>query len=149
MRGQVAQRRLAGGRKLAGVLIEARPQDGWAVLGVGLNLSIAPDQFPTELRGTATSLFGCDAAGDRVDSLPSPLTAAAVLNRQLDRWSAAAGGRILAAWRERDALLGREVAWEGGSGLADGVDDRGRLIVRSPANGRLALAAGEVHLDAA
>src|SRR6476469_564018 len=28
------------GRKLAGVLIEARPQDGWAVIGIGLNLSI-------------------------------------------------------------------------------------------------------------
>jgi BirA family transcriptional regulator, biotin operon repressor / biotin---[acetyl-CoA-carboxylase] ligase len=137
------------GRKLAGVLIEARPQDGWAVLGVGLNLSIAPDQFPTELGGTATSLFGSEAPGEWVDSPPSPLTAAAVLSRQLDRWSAAGAGRILAAWRERDALLGREVAWEGGSGLADGVDDRGRLIVRSAASGRLALAAGEVHLDAA
>ena len=25
------------GRKVAGILIEARPQDGWAVIGVGLN----------------------------------------------------------------------------------------------------------------
>ena len=33
------------GRKLAGVLIESRPQDGWAVIGVGLNLSIAPEEF--------------------------------------------------------------------------------------------------------
>ena len=38
------------GRKLAGVLIEAKPQDGWAVIGVGLNLAIAPDEFPPELR---------------------------------------------------------------------------------------------------
>ena len=45
------------GRKLAGVLIEARPQDGWAVVGVGLNLTIAPADFPPELRETATSLF--------------------------------------------------------------------------------------------
>ncbi|MGN6215789.1 MAG: biotin--[acetyl-CoA-carboxylase] ligase [Solirubrobacterales bacterium] len=42
------------GRKLAGVLIEARPQDSWAVIGIGLNLSIAPDEFPEELRETAT-----------------------------------------------------------------------------------------------
>ena len=46
------------GRKLAGILIEARPQDGWAVIGVGLNLSIARDEFPPELRETAISLFG-------------------------------------------------------------------------------------------
>ncbi|HEX8959350.1 MAG TPA: biotin--[acetyl-CoA-carboxylase] ligase, partial [Solirubrobacterales bacterium] len=30
------------GKKLAGVLIEAKPQEGWAVIGVGLNLTIAP-----------------------------------------------------------------------------------------------------------
>ncbi len=47
---------LLDGRKLAGVLIEARPQDDWAVIGVGLNLTIAPDEFPPELRDTATSL---------------------------------------------------------------------------------------------
>jgi BirA family transcriptional regulator, biotin operon repressor / biotin---[acetyl-CoA-carboxylase] ligase len=44
------------GRKLAGILIEARPQDGWAAIGVGLNLAIAAEEFPAELRETATSL---------------------------------------------------------------------------------------------
>ena len=51
------------GRKLAGILIEARPQDGWAVIGVGLNLTIARDEFPPELRETATSLFGPGKGG--------------------------------------------------------------------------------------
>ncbi len=41
---------LVEGRKLAGILIEARPQDGWAVIGIGLNLTIAPDEFPPDLR---------------------------------------------------------------------------------------------------
>ena len=50
------------GRKLAGILIEARPQDGWAVLGVGLNLTIGADEFPEELRDRAISLFGCPFA---------------------------------------------------------------------------------------
>ncbi len=45
------------GRKLAGILIEARPQEEWAVLGIGLNLTIAEDEFPEELRDRATSLF--------------------------------------------------------------------------------------------
>ena len=56
------------GRKLAGVLIEARPQDGWAVIGVGLNLTIAPDEFPTELRETAISIFGVRRGGSGVAS---------------------------------------------------------------------------------
>ncbi len=41
------------GRKLAGVLIEARPQDGWAVIGIGLNLTISPEEFPPDLRAKA------------------------------------------------------------------------------------------------
>ena len=50
------------GRKLAGILIEARPQDGWAVIGVGLNLTIAPSDFPDDLRDKATSLFPSPSA---------------------------------------------------------------------------------------
>ena len=51
-------------RKLAGVLIEARPPE-WAVIGVGLNLAIADDEFPADLRWPATSLghgVGADEA---------------------------------------------------------------------------------------
>src|SRR5262245_30803876 len=51
-------------RKLSGILIEAKPQDGWAIIGVGLNLSIAPEEFPPDLRHPAISLFG-DAGGTR------------------------------------------------------------------------------------
>ena len=54
---------------------------------------------------------------------------------------------ILSAWRRRDALLGREVGWEDGSGVADGVDDRGSLVVVVPGGDRVALGAGEVHLS--
>ena len=38
------------GKKLAGILVEARPQDGWAVIGIGLNLTISPDEFPPDLQ---------------------------------------------------------------------------------------------------
>jgi BirA family biotin operon repressor/biotin-[acetyl-CoA-carboxylase] ligase len=123
------------GRKLAGVLIEARPQDGWAVIGIGLNLTIEPDEFPPELRETATSLGGISIAA-----------AHAELNGRLAEWLAAEPDEVLAAWRERDALKGREVAWEGGSGVADGVDDRGYLVVVTPGGDRIAVGAGEVHL---
>jgi BirA family biotin operon repressor/biotin-[acetyl-CoA-carboxylase] ligase len=129
-----------GGRKLAGVLIEARPQDGWAVIGVGLNLAIPPEEFPPDLRDTATSLFVPRAHP------PSARLAADVLSRRLDEWVGAEPEDVLAAWRERDALRGREVEWEGGSGVADGVDDRGYLVVVTASGERIAVGAGEVHL---
>ncbi len=51
------------GRKLAGILIETRTQDDWAVLGIGLNLTIAPNEFPPDLRDKAVSLFGSTEQG--------------------------------------------------------------------------------------
>lgn len=144
-------------RKLAGILIEAKPQDRWAVIGVGLNLSIAPDEFPPDLRETAVSLFGSSAGGRGKSrrSLPAvapaglsptPLTAAAVLNRHLACWVEAGRDEILDAWRSRDALRGREVSWDGGSGIADGIEDSGDLVVVAGGGDRLVLGAGEVHL---
>ncbi len=52
---------------------------------------------------------------------------------------------VLEEWRRRDALLGSEVRWDGGAGTAAGVDDDGSLLVDTD-SGRVALAAGEVHL---
>ena len=127
------------GRKLSGILIEAKPQDGWAVIGVGLNLSIAPDEFPSDLRQPAVSLFSATAE-------TQPSTATQVLNRHLDRWVWAAEEEILAEWRRRDGLRGREVSWEDGSGVADGIDDRGNLVVVVPGGARVSLGAGEVQL---
>jgi BirA family transcriptional regulator, biotin operon repressor / biotin---[acetyl-CoA-carboxylase] ligase len=166
------------GRKLAGVLIEAKPQDGWAVIGVGLNLSITRDEFPLELRDRAISMLGapergresprrCLAKRPRQDGprreaaagftaeggdghssrrLPTPLTATAVLNRHLTHWVEADRATILAAWRSRDALRGREISWDGGSGVADGIEDSGDLIVVAAGGDRVVLGAGEVHL---
>jgi BirA family biotin operon repressor/biotin-[acetyl-CoA-carboxylase] ligase len=145
------------GRKLAGVLIEARPQDGWAVIGVGLNLSIAESDFPPDLRTTAVSLFDQAVegrgksrrsnSGEAPAGLPPTLpNAAAVLSSHLERWVEAEPAEVLSSWRKRDALRGREVAWEGGSGVADGVDDRGYLLVLTASGERIAVGAGEVHL---
>lgn len=151
------------GRKLGGVLIEARPQDGWAVIGVGLNLTIAAAEFPPELRESAISLFPdgapppdmgnlADGGGEhgvavgfgRVATMAH--SAVGALNERLADWVGAEPEAVLAAWRERDALRGREIAWEGGSGVADGVDDRGYLVVLTASGERVAVGAGEVHL---
>jgi BirA family biotin operon repressor/biotin-[acetyl-CoA-carboxylase] ligase len=140
------------GRKLAGVLIEARPQDGWAVIGIGLNLYIEDHEFPAELQGRATSIFTNGQRTQEGGSAgPSPLLPAGPplrgpLNNRLNHWVQAKPIAVLAGWRERDTLKGREVAWEGGSGVADGVDDRGYLVVVTPAGDRIAVGAGEVHL---
>jgi BirA family transcriptional regulator, biotin operon repressor / biotin---[acetyl-CoA-carboxylase] ligase len=144
-------------RKLAGILIEAKPQDGWAVMGVGLNLTVAPEEFPDDLKWPAVSLFGSTARGrgEPRRSLPAvapaglpptPLAAASAVNRALDRWTTAPRDEVLASWRARDALRGREISWDGGSGIAEGIDDSGDLLVRGLDGDLAVLGAGEVHL---
>lgn len=126
---------LVDDRKVAGILVEARPQEGWVVLGIGVNVAVRA--FPPELAGTAGSLGGTPAD---VEPFLDRLL------RALERRLAAAEPEVLAAWRERDALHGRPVTWDGGEGTATGVDDAGRLLVTRPDGTAAALDAGEVHL---
>jgi BirA family biotin operon repressor/biotin-[acetyl-CoA-carboxylase] ligase len=127
-------------RKVAGILAEGRPQAGWMVLGIGLNVAVRRDDLPAQLRSTAATM-GLEP--DRVEP-----TLARMLGR-LEAWLGADEAEVLGAWRARDALAGRAVSWPGGAGTAAGVDDDGRLLVELPAGGRTALDAGEVHLEPA
>jgi BirA family biotin operon repressor/biotin-[acetyl-CoA-carboxylase] ligase len=125
------------GRKICGILVEGRPQEGWAVLGIGVNVETR--EFPPELSEIATSLALAGASISR-DELLAALLAA------LDRALSAPWAEVLAAWRERDALLGGRVAWADGEGTAAGVTDSGALRVETE-SGIVELDAGEVHLE--
>jgi BirA family transcriptional regulator, biotin operon repressor / biotin---[acetyl-CoA-carboxylase] ligase len=125
-------------RKVAGILAEGRPQDGWAVLGIGLNVALRIEDLPPELHDTAGTL-GLEPA----DLEPTLERLLAALERTLELDEAA----LLDAYRARDALRGREVSWATGRGRAAGIDGEGRLVVELPEGGRTALSAGEVHLE--
>jgi BirA family biotin operon repressor/biotin-[acetyl-CoA-carboxylase] ligase len=116
-------------RKVAGILVEARPQEGWAVVGIGVNVHEAP---PIE---HVTSLGGAVSVEELLERLLPAL----------DGWLRRPLPEVLAAWRSRDALLGQPVRWENGSGKGAGIDETGALLVDTD-SGRVALQAGEVHL---
>ena len=130
---------LVNGRKVAGILVEGRPQEQWAVVGIGLNVALRPEDFPPELRETAGTL------GLTPDAIEPTLER---LLESLQRWLAVDESTVLDAVRARDALLDREVRWAGGEGRGAGIDGDGRLVVLT-ALGRVMLDAGEVHLRSA
>ena len=130
---------LLADRKVAGILVEGRPQEGWAVVGIGINVAVRQSDFPPELRDSAGTL---GLAPDAIEPTLSRLLVA------LEHWIQAPGAEILEEVRRRDALLGRRLSWAGGRGVGAGIDDEGRLLVDT-AGGREALHAGEVHLDPA
>lgn len=124
--------------KLAGILVEGRPQEGWAVLGIGVNVAVRVEDLPGEVRASAASLGRAPSA---IEPLLADLLAA------LARRIAQPQELGLEAWRAHDALLGRVVSWAGGEGRAEGIDDRGRLLVRLGGGAVATLDAGEVHLS--
>lgn len=126
-------------RKVAGILIEGRPQEGWAVLGIGINVALLIEELPAELRESAGTL------GLEEDAIEPSLERLLGL---LERWLGAPRAEVLDAWRSRDALLGAPISWRDGSGTGAGIDERGRLLVALPEGGQQALDAGEVHLRA-
>ena len=128
---------LLDGRKLAGVLGEGRIQEGWAVLGIGLNVAVRVEDLPPELHDRAATL------GLEPEAIEPTLEA---LLRALERRLAQPTSEVLDALRARDALRGRRVRWAQGEGRACGIDDDGRLLVDADGSGLTTLDAGEVHL---
>ena len=126
---------LLDGRKVAGVLVEARPQEGWAVLGIGVNAALDVSDLPAELHGSAGTLGRHDLE-----------RALGELLGHLDRRLGEPSEATLTTLAERDALLDRPIAWAGGEGTGAGIDERGSLRVRLQAGGETVLDAGEVHL---
>jgi BirA family biotin operon repressor/biotin-[acetyl-CoA-carboxylase] ligase len=127
-------------RKLAGVLIESRPPE-WAVIGVGINVAIPDDEFPPDLRWPATSVGHGVSVVEMADALCERLGA----------WVEARDRDVLTVFAERDALRGCSVTWRddegGGSGVADGIDERGNLVVKRDDGQTATLGSGEVQLD--
>jgi BirA family transcriptional regulator, biotin operon repressor / biotin---[acetyl-CoA-carboxylase] ligase len=126
-----------GGRKLAGILVEGRPQDGWAVLGIGVNVAVDPDELPPDVRERAATL------GRPPEALEETLDA--LLARLVQRLAEPAA-TCLDSLRNRDALRDHPVRWAGGHGVGAGIDDTGALLVRLPDGRMHTLDAGEVHL---
>ncbi len=143
---------LLGGRKVAGILVEARTagREMFVVAGIGINVHHRSADFSPEIREVAGSLES--ETGGVVDR---DLLAVSLFREIESVMEAEDAGRFDLAreFEERDSLHGREVSVSAGgagaipvAGCALGVEQDGRLRLRL-ADGRLAtFRAGEVTL---
>ena len=136
-----------GGKKVAGILVEAALEGaaGHAIVGVGLNVNMDVSEVP-DIEQTAASLSS--EAGrlfDRTEVL------IALLER-LDEAYRLPGGALLGRWRSALDTLGQHVRVRSGDrsleGEAVGVDDRGSLVLQPGGGPPVTLTAGEVTLQA-
>ncbi|MDQ3485015.1 MAG: biotin--[acetyl-CoA-carboxylase] ligase [Actinomycetota bacterium] len=143
---------VVGDRKLGGILVERTEVTGRppaAVIGIGLNVSQREEELPVP---TATSLVLEEAT--TTDRGVLARTLLRNLERVYESWRRAGGDPeqgLRAAYASACVSLDRQVRVHtagGGSvtGLAVGIDDHGRLLVRGP-DGRQAFGSGDVvHL---
>ena len=145
---------LTADAKLAGILAEASGDA--VVVGIGLNVSTEPAEFPQARPGAlpATSLRAAGATAlDRAGLL---LAILGELEHWYRAWQRADGdpdrSGLRAEYTRLSATIGRTVRAElpGGqalSGSAAGVDSDGRLLLRVSSGAEVAVSAGDVvHL---
>ena len=138
---------LVNGRKLAGVLCEVRRvADGGeaVVIGIGMNVRQARDEFPPELRDTATSLALEGAAAGLEDAAAAVLSALEPLWDELQEGDRAA---VLAAWSAQAPWGGwLRVRTPAGDveGMAQRLDADGGLVLRTASGAETTVLAGDV-----
>jgi BirA family biotin operon repressor/biotin-[acetyl-CoA-carboxylase] ligase len=134
---------LAGGRKLAGILVESRVRgqdEPVTVIGVGLNLG----RLPEEIRPIATSLGVLGVPDrDREALLWDLLTS--LDERLLDLGRTGGEARVVAELGRFDGLRGTRVSVGGVVGVAAGIDPNGRLLITDERGALHKLRSGHVE----
>lgn len=136
-------------RKLGGILTEMKifgKKRVLAVIGVGINVNMEARDFPDHLRNTATSV--------RIDTgqyhAREPLISE-ILN-EADVWykvlQAGRAKDIIDEWQHLTSTVGRHVLVTTGqeihAGLAEGIDERGMLLVRLPSGEIKKISSGDL-----
>ncbi|MEN6568332.1 MAG: biotin--[acetyl-CoA-carboxylase] ligase [Veillonellales bacterium] len=138
------------GKKLVGILTEMSAEMdaiNYVVIGAGINVNVAQNDFPADLSPIATSVSA--AAGQPVDRV---ILLCEILHQlELSYQTALQQGfeQILADWREQSITLGQTVDVFGlnhnFSGIAQDIDGEGALLVKT-ADGIVRVLAGDVSI---
>ncbi len=129
------------GRKLVGILTELSAEMSritYIVLGIGINVNITREEFPTELRNTATSLM--EMAGEKISRIKFLRAVLEEFDKlYVDITNEPKGGfmRMLDEWRRYNITLGKPVrvitasTGEYFNGIARDIDADGALLVET------------------
>lgn len=138
------------GRKLAGILIETgsdRAGNYFAVVGIGVNVNHSLEDFPEELRETATSL-----QIETRRTIDRSALAVAIL-RTFHKWVERLTGDfpfVIESARRRSSLIGKTIAIQSldnrVEGRAVGLDPDGKLLVEFPDGTTQSFGAGEASI---
>jgi len=123
---------LVAGKKLSGILPEASMignSVSYVIIGVGLNVNSEISCFPPDLQDSVTSLLICASRQwDLVDTAKELLKR---MDRLYNRVHEEGPGFIPDLWSKRWAHLGRTFAYNGVTGVGQGISADGSLILKT------------------
>lgn len=142
---------LINDKKVCGLLCEMTQEKGSSfsvVIGIGINVNQLPEQFPKDLKKTATSLRIVNGSPiNRLTVIRSLLT---TLDREYRFFLAEGGHSVIKKWKLNTDLFGKKVSVKRGSviitGTAMNLDELGRLVLRRDNGHAEVIDSGEVTL---
>lgn len=140
---------LADSRKIAGILLESASRGGdppdWLAIGIGVNLA----SHPEGLEYAATSLVELGVSVPTADD--ALLHLAANFAKWYEVWCGDGFALIRDAWLARAAGLGSRIrarlSHEETSGVFEGIDENGALLLRENATRVRVIPAGEIFFS--
>ena len=136
---------LASGRKVAGILLESASNTSeplsWVAIGIGINLAHHPEE--TEFPATSLAALGVDVSKEHAIAM-----LAASFAKWYETWNRRGFPDVRDAWLARAAGLGSRIRArlqsEETSGVFEGIDEHGALILRESEGRHRIIAAGDV-----
>lgn len=138
------------GRKICGILCESCASEeglGFVVLGIGLNVTELPEDFPPELRETAGSIYSQSGMVFERGALIAAILGE--ISAMYPAWCLEQAA-YLREYKKRCKMLGRLVSFFDADGehcaVAEDIDDDFALRVRKDDGGTLSLHSGEISV---
>lgn len=143
---------LINGKKVSGILTEMSAeidQINYLIPGIGINLNIALDEFPSDLKNKATSIQ--EESGEQISKLDFFLLLLEKLEEEYFKLQKEGFEKIIEDWKEYNITLGNEVTVTSNSevltGQAVDIDKEGSLLVELPNGTTEKVVAGDVTLN--
>lgn len=141
---------MIGSKKLGGILLETRSEPDrilFAVASIGVNVNMR--RIPHELKPIATSTL--IETGKRFKRTPLIAEILNEMDRELNLLKSKGRQGLLKGWKGLSQTLGKEVAVkterETIKGIAEDIDDEGRLILKTPDGSIKNISSGDlIHL---
>lgn len=143
---------LFDGRKLVGILTEMTGEMGkiyYIVVGIGINVNIAREDFPEEIRDTAASL--CEINGEEIPRVQFFRAVLEELDKLYREVNENGFDKVLTLWRKYNVTLGKNIRVisviddNDFSGKAVDLNEDGALVVETP-EGLRTVYAGDVSI---